>query len=107
MVRATLGKAHHQPQVGVRQFPLGAPAVGLAHRDRFERACKFAGRNLGPALHRLDRFLRRFDSPGDIKQILPAAVDLQQIAVFSRGRIVQKLPLTAARRFLVTLDQRM
>jgi alkylation response protein AidB-like acyl-CoA dehydrogenase len=29
------------------------------------------------------------------------------MAVFSRGRIVQKLPLTAAGRLLVTLDQRM
>jgi hypothetical protein len=61
VVHAALGKAHHQPQVGLRQFLLGAPAPGLAQRDRFERARKFAGRNLGPALDRLNRLLRRFD----------------------------------------------
>ena len=108
MVRVTLGKAHHQPQVGFGQFLLGAPALGLARRDRFERARKFVGRNLDPALDLLDRLLRRFDSRGDIEQVLAAAVDLQHMAaVFSLGRFAQKLPLTAAGRLLVTLDQRL
>ena len=73
-----LGKAHHQPQVAFGQLLLGAPALGLARRDRFERARKFVGRNLDPALNLLDRLLRRFDSRGDIEQVLAAAVDLQR-----------------------------
>src|SRR5208282_2734393 len=58
-VPVALGKAHHQPQVGFGQLLLGAPALGLARRDRFQRAHKFVSPNLDPALDLLDRLLLR------------------------------------------------
>ncbi len=74
-------------QVSFGELFLSAPALGLARRDRFERARKFVGRNLDPALDLLGRLLRRFDSRGDIDQILAPAVDLQHMApAFGPGR---------------------
>jgi hypothetical protein len=65
----------------------------LARRDHFERACKFVGRNLDPALDLLDRLLRFFDSRGDIEQVLAAAIDLQYMAAPN----TRPLPATALR----------
>ena len=108
VVRVTLGKAHHQPQVGFRQFLLGAPALGLARRDRFERRANSSVATLTLRSTSLMVFCAALIRVAISSRFsrLPLIFSIWRRSSASAASC-RSCALTAAGRLLVTLDQRM